>query len=158
MIKMGTDIRKLKVRYSMKKYLWLFLAMVMLIFIWGNSLEQAATSKAVSGILTGIVANVLQFLHIHVEFFVLHHLVRKLAHFTEFTILGVFVYKALYVFKVAKGLTTAVVIGFLSAVVDETIQVFIPGRSSQVSDVVLDSCGVLVGVLIIYWFTKRTRD
>ena len=37
--------------------------------------------------------------------------------------------------------------GVLTALTDETIQIFSPGRSSQVTDVWLDSAGVLAGIL-----------
>ena len=37
--------------------------------------------------------------------------------------------------------------GVLTALVDETIQIYSPGRSSQVTDVWLDSAGVLAGIL-----------
>ena len=37
--------------------------------------------------------------------------------------------------------------GLLTALTDETIQIFSPGRSSQVTDVWLDSAGVLAGIL-----------
>ena len=37
--------------------------------------------------------------------------------------------------------------GVLTALADETIQIYSPGRSSQVTDVWLDSAGVLAGIL-----------
>jgi VanZ family protein len=41
-----------------------------------------------------------------------------------------------------------VIVGCVAPVVDETIQVFVPGRSSQLRDVIIDLCGVLVGTVI----------
>ena len=38
--------------------------------------------------------------------------------------------------------------GLLTAVIDETIQLYVPGRSSSVKDVLLDFSGVLTGLFI----------
>ena len=42
----------------------------------------------------------------------------------------------------------------LVASTDETIQLFVSGRSGQVSDVALDCVGVLIGMFSI-WLAKR---
>ena len=47
--------------------------------------------------------------------------------------------------------------GVLTAMADETIQIYSPGRSSQVTDVWLDSAGVLVGILIALVFMALCR-
>ncbi|MGV8147186.1 MAG: VanZ family protein [Alkaliphilus sp.] len=36
----------------------------------------------------------------------------------------------------------------LYAISDETHQIFVPGRSAQVSDILIDSVGAAVGILI----------
>ena len=41
------------------------------------------------------------------------------------------------------------VCGFLAACVDETIQLFVPGRGPRVTDVLLDSVGVTCGILLL---------
>ena len=38
----------------------------------------------------------------------------------------------------------------LTAMVDETIQIFVPGRGSQVTDVWIDFAGACLGVLVVY--------
>ena len=47
--------------------------------------------------------------------------------------------------------------GVLTAMADETIQIYSPGRSSQVTDVWLDSAGVLAGILIALVFMALCR-
>jgi len=140
---------------NMKKYVWLFLAIVVVGFIWGNSLQTAETSNFLSGIFAHIAENILIFFNVHECLFVLEHIVRKLAHFTEFALQGIFVYKALRAFKIHNACKLAFIMGVFTAVVDETIQFFVPGRASQISDVILDSCGLLAGVLVIYWWEKN---
>lgn len=87
---------------------------------------------------------------------VLHTVIRKLAHFTIYMILGVFLYKALMLsskiphikyFQLGK---TALIIGMFYAMTDEIHQLFIIGRSGEYRDVLIDSLGVLAGALFYY--------
>ena len=81
-----------------------------------------------------------------VEF--LHHLLRKAAHFTEYLVLGSLGIAALYQTKLryrpVLGLGFCVTVASL----DETIQLFVSGRSAQISDVLLDSVGALDGMVL----------
>lgn len=76
------------------------------------------------------------------------HFVRKLAHFTEFTVLGglsqfcLRVYTKHYVRHISYPLLFCLMV----ALADETIQLGMVGRSSSVVDVWLDYSGVLFGV------------
>ena len=79
--------------------------------------------------------------------------VRKGAHFTEYLILGAVLVSAVKEWRVAPGLLmaggapAAWLIGTAYAVTDEFHQSFVPGRSCELRDVVIDSCGVVTGVL-----------
>ena len=42
----------------------------------------------------------------------------------------------------------AILGGLLTALTDETIQLFVPGRSSQVTDVWIDFSGVMTGLIV----------
>ena len=65
------------------------------------------------------------------------HIVRKLAHFCEYTLEGFLlmlcmrVYTRSYIWHISVPLLG----GVLTALADETIQIYSPGRSSQVTDV-----------------------
>jgi VanZ family protein len=90
---------------------------------------------------------------LHLPEILTDHVVRKMAHFTEYLILGVLGTNALRPWAdSARRLGTALV-GVMVPLVDETIQLFVSGRSGQISDVWLDvagfSCGFLV-VLFVY--------
>lgn len=80
--------------------------------------------------------------------------VRKAAHFTEYTLLGFALMLHAAALREKKGLrfpgTTACIIGSLYAVSDELHQIFVPGRSGEGKDVLLDSAGVLLGVLLLH--------
>lgn len=91
----------------------------------------------------------------------LHHLLRKCAHFTEYFVLGVLmmltVSQTILRYKVPSGIGACALV----ASVDETIQRFVPGRSGQVTDVLLDSTGAMLGicvvVLLLKWLRKRRK-
>jgi len=50
--------------------------------------------------------------------------------------------------SVLRGVLLAFVICVLYAISDETHQIFVPGRSAQISDVLIDSVGAIVGILM----------
>lgn len=79
------------------------------------------------------------------------HIVRKLAHFTEFAVLGALlsVTVFLYLSKRLRTLLIALPAGLAVAVCDELIQTTSQGRSCQLGDVVIDFCGVLTAALIV---------
>ncbi len=78
------------------------------------------------------------------------HLVRKLAHFSIYSLLGFCCCNACYstFFQLKKSFGFSLLAGSLYAVSDEIHQFFVPGRSCQLSDMVLDSCGVMFGILL----------
>ena len=80
-------------------------------------------------------------------------LARKTAHFTEYTLLGfaLMLHAAALQEKIRIPFpgSTAFIIGSLYSVSDELHQVFVPGRSGEGKDVLLDSAGVLLGVLLL---------
>lgn len=86
-------------------------------------------------------------------------LIRKGAHFSIYTALGFCVFLFLTTFfrqnafqsrlPFLKAGTSALIFCFLYAASDEIHQLFSDGRSGQFSDVLLDSCGALCGILLL---------
>jgi len=77
--------------------------------------------------------------------------IRTLAHFAEYTLLGLTAAAlALTMEKRLRGTAIAVLFCVLWAVSDEVHQSFIPGRSCQVSDVAVDSAGILLGACAVW--------
>lgn len=82
--------------------------------------------------------------------------IRKTAHATEYAILGILVSGTFYVYGICehgigrkKMLCYAWLLATAYAATDEFHQLFVPGRSGQVRDVILDSAGALAGALIL---------
>lgn len=78
-----------------------------------------------------------------------HFLLRKTGHFSEYLILGVLSMLTLVQTELRYRKVTALGVCVLVASVDETIQLFVSGRSGQVADVVLDGCGAMAGIAVI---------
>lgn len=79
------------------------------------------------------------------------HPVRKTAHATEYAFLGLLCAGA-YIrpgTSIKKGIFIPLAITAVYAGTDEFHQLFIPGRSGQFSDVLLDSAGACTGLLIL---------
>lgn len=79
--------------------------------------------------------------------------VRKLAHFVEYFILGVITLNLFVSFNINRRVliyTTTLCI--LAASLDEFHQTFVPGRSGNINDVLLDSSGALIGAYLVSRF------
>ena len=95
----------------------------------------------------------------------INHVVRKGGHFCEFALLAcTFVLHLLVLKKKEKYLLFApIILSALYAATDELHQLFIPGRSCQLSDVLLDSCGAATGsvffaiFMVLYSHHKKKR-
>lgn len=129
-------------------------------FIWLHSAVPASGSSEESRIVGNFIRPFLELLLGKGS--VTDHVVRKLAHFTEYTILGFLIganvaaltakirrqmklSRAGVFFCWSYGLLLAAAI----ALIDESIQLFSPGRSAQVTDVLLDTAGSFTGLILM---------
>ena len=97
-----------------------------------------------------------------VPFGLTEHLVRKLAHFTEFGVLGV-LSGTLFFGRCQRlwiGLLFSVMTGMSTALCDETIQLFVAGRTGQIPDVWIDVAGTAAGAVfaLLIWVIWRRRN
>ena len=123
-----------------------------LVFIWGNSMLPAEVSQKISDcVLELLPESPDQPVQEEVE----SHLIRKLAHFAEFTVLGMLLSWLAALLK--RKWWLPILVGTVVACIDETIQMFVPGRGPGLLDVGIDSCGVLMGMLLLNtaYFLKR---
>ena len=119
-------------------------------FIFSNSMQVAGASQQASSRVLGLMQQGLARLgmpglagRLTVRF------VRKLAHFCEYTLEGFLLALCLRVYtrRFFRHISWPVLGGLLTALTDETIQLFSDGRSGQLTDVWLDFAGVLTGIL-----------
>jgi len=78
-----------------------------------------------------------------------YQLIRKSAHFFEYMLLGTLILHALR-HRLLSGAIIAIFISFFYAVTDEFHQLFVPGRSGEIRDVMIDSLGATTGVIIYF--------
>ena len=136
------------------------LILLTLALIWGHSLLGREASSEESGFVMELLEPVLEM--VVGEGNVTEFLVRKLAHFTEFFVLGL---ELLTFFAYRKPLfpqafLLALTHGFFAAFLDETIQIF-SGRGPMIQDVWLDVSGFAVGaslMLGIMVWTKHRKN
>ena len=122
-------------------------------FIWVHSLMSAEKSTVESTRVLEFLINFMKSLGISAE--LTDHIVRKATHFCEFALLGCLTLWCGYLLNknILKLLLPVGGICLSVAIIDEIIQIFSPGRSCQLSDVILDFtgsiCGAVFFILII---------
>ena len=126
----------------------LALSILWLLFIFSNSLDTGVESDQKSSTVTKIINDVLHVFGIKGE--IPHKFVRKLAHFTEFAILAVFVSITLHFSPQKLSILFSPAICFVCASADEILQNFSEGRGPQFSDVLIDTSGAICGTLAIW--------
>ncbi|SMC23251.1 VanZ like family protein [Clostridium acidisoli DSM 12555] len=95
----------------------------------------------------------------------LNLIIRKNAHAFEYCVLAVIVSLILFQFGL-KGKGAVIYIMFIClfyAVLDEFHQIYVPGRTSSVRDVLIDFVGSLIGICVYYlvyylFFNKKKRS
>lgn len=129
-------------------------------FIFSNSMAVADVSSVSSGRVLQLLQAVLRRLGMPgLAQRLTMHIVRKMAHFCEYTLEGFLLMLCMRVYtrRYVRHISVPMLGGVLTAMADETIQIYSPGRSSQVTDVWLDSAGVLAGILIALVFMALCR-
>ena len=124
---------------------------------WAGNITFLSTASFGGSVTGYLLAQLLSSLHIHLAhptFEIVHFLIRKLAHVTEYAILSLFLcfsfnprHPESWHIRSALG---AVAIAGLFSLTDEYHQSFVPGRTASIKDCGLDTFGALVGMLLLY--------
>ncbi len=85
--------------------------------------------------------------------------VRKYAHVFEYFVLFilVFLYINCYEISLRNKLIYSLIVCIVYACSDEVHQRFVPGRDGNVVDILVDSCGSFIGLLICYIVCKKSK-
>ncbi|MNS25413.1 VanZ like family protein [compost metagenome] len=126
----------------------LWMAFIFIMSAQSNSGEQ-------SGLIARLVAQVIGAGTDPSQFAWVHHLIRKLAHFTEYGILAVLMAWAQPGLNWKRAALTWVAAS-LYAASDEWHQSFVPNRGPAVTDVLIDASGALAGLAVwMLWARRR---
>ena len=123
--------------------------------IFTLSHQPATVSSGQSGVIVGHLQQAMP----GVSTALLTFLVRKSAHIIAYFILGILMYRALRItirrWRTRTVASFALLSCSLYAVTDEIHQLFVPGRSGERRDVMIDSIAALVGVGLCVWMMRR---
>ncbi len=142
---------------------WTIFLVLWIAFIWGHSLVPGVGSSAESSRFVDLFYGAFVRMGLTDRSF-MTFLVRKAAHFSEYAVLGFAAHGLFRSIDPKKQIRWFVLLAALVPVLDETIQLFTPDRSGQVTDVLLDLCGMLFGALVFLavakfgkWLKSRAR-
>lgn len=133
----------------MKRWILYIVLCLIVFFIWDNSLQNGGTSDGFSLIFAKWIAPIANKLGFYGNIWSLNRIIRKLAHLTEFTILGGVLYVVLRRYIEYGTVVKTIGVGIVIASLDEFIQLFSLGRSSQLSDVLIDTVGIIIGISVV---------
>ena len=140
-----------------RKYLW-GLVILYLMFIFGNSLQTGEVSGSLSRQIAEAVVEFLKLFNIVIsDFDLLHLVIRKLAHFTEFLLLGFLVQWVNSRQPLMTDKKYVFLLFLLAGFTDEFLQLFVDGRAGMLTDSLIDSSGYVLSWIIVMLMKKTHR-
>ena len=145
-----------KRRHGAATSVWVAALILWICVIWGNSLMPGNESSAESNFFVQLLSSVFDAFGV-ADIGLRGTIVRKTAHFLEHAILAVLATGALSrAFPEKRWWIAALCVCVAVPCVDETIQLFIPGRAGAAGDVAIDLCGCAAGALVA-WLVRRAK-
>ncbi len=85
--------------------------------------------------------------------------IRKLAHFTIYTIGGVITFVFMNKLNITnkRKILYSIMFCLIYAITDEIHQYYVPGRSCDIRDVLIDTIGASIGILITYLIYSKKK-
>ncbi len=139
------------------RWIYTLLTIAVTVFIFTNSLQGGEASGLRSAMVTEWLNRLIGHLGIDYRFTV--YTVRKLAHLTEFMLLGLFLMLTLRVYtnRLLPHISWPLFAGLFTAVCDETIQLLGRGRGPSLRDVWIDFAGFTIGLCIALFLIRSAR-
>lgn len=138
----------------MKKIRYFIPAIIWMIFIFIMSHTNGNDSSNQSNFIAQIILG-----FINVDLNILTFIIQKIAHMCEYALLFLLIYYGLHkTIKYQYKLLISLIISILYACSDEFHQIFISGRSGQFKDVIIDTIGMIIMLLIIYLWQKEKKS
>lgn len=144
-----------------KQLIWTAVLVLYILFIFSNSLTPGDESSSQSGFVLELAKRCLEAVGLG-NIGITEHFIRKLAHFSEYFVLGALIVHVVRGFsKGMPGLSWVPVwllTGVMVPLCDETCQLFTKGRSGQISDVWLDISGMICGSLVFMLLSRQLAN
>ena len=140
------------------RIIFLILIIINSLIIFGFSSQNGEESSNLSKMIITKIANILNVKEENKTIFLDlgEKIIRKLAHFSIYTLLGIWSISFLYTFNIKLKYQVIItsVWGFLYALTDEFHQMFSNGRHASIDDVIIDTLGVIFGLLLVLLIFK----
>jgi VanZ family protein len=142
--------------------IWVAVLVLWVVFVWTRSMVPGTESSDHSMFVVHLVRPLLEFFGVH-DVGTMNFIVRKCAHFTEYAVMGA-VAMRVFMPRVQTGrkwLLLQLAILVCVPAIDETIQLFVPGRCGAVTDVMIDVSGAVTGACLCalgMWLWTRHRE
>lgn len=145
----------MKAKFKKKTIAKILLCVIWLGIIFFNATRQGETSQKSSKEVSKVISVFLQIpqgeLKIAgVKFSDVNYFVRKNAHFFQYLIFSILICGVIKQFKLYKTSEIFLILFLLLffSVIDEFIQIYIPDRTSNIFDIIIDFSGGILGMLI----------
>lgn len=142
---------RITIKHLMKNkfYIYLSLTLAWMVVIFLFSAQNANESSTLSN---GILLQIVSFFHIPDSALqTLSFLIRKCAHATEYGVLAILFYLLYGETKLrCYQYPMAILSSFLYACTDEFHQLFVPGRAGMLQDVLIDTFGAVIALVVVY--------
>ena len=138
---------------NLKKVINIILLIIWMIIIFMLSNDKGVASSSKSDGIASFISNIISFIDTDTLIFI----IRKLAHITEYFILGILLLNVLKDYNDidTKLIIITILFCFSYAISDEVHQLFIQNRSGKFTDVLIDTLGSSIGVIIYYLYLKK---
>ena len=148
---------KFKKNLILKRVLFLIMLVIAFYIIFNFSAQDGETSGSLSRKVTEFIVEIITKIKTidfelksqYIE--ILHPIIRKLAHFSIYTFVGFSIMGFMCTFDIEDIFKVIIsfCIGVTYAISDEVHQYFIPGRGPSITDVGIDSLGVIMGIFLL---------
>lgn len=144
-----------------KKIIYGILVIIWMTLVFAFSTQNGEESKRTSGYFTDkvvqIIASVKADINIEDTEEIISFIIRKMAHFSIYFVGGILIFNFVNTFplKLRNVMLLAFVLGCVYSISDEIHQLFISERAGQIRDVLIDSTGVLIAILLMGKFKEE---
>lgn len=132
-----------------RKIISLILVILWMLLIFYLSSRTAINSTEQSNMFVNLIMNLFNLKN----YYLISFIIRKLAHFTLYFILGILLYNFVISYNIKKYYV--LIIGIIYSISDEIHQLFVIGRSCEIRDIIIDSLGIIISYLLVKKICKK---
>lgn len=145
----------------LKRIIFTILIIVNCLVIFKFSSQDADTSSQTSGVVVNKIVDKISNVNKEKLTDDVTFVVRKCAHLSIYTLLGIWLMNLANTFNLLSTrnrIVFCIIFGMMYATSDELHQKFVNGRSAEIRDVCIDTCGVILGILLVILVGKIIKN